>query len=337
MPQHKVEKTRFAVLGCGNIAKNHFKGIDDTEEAELVAICDVDGVKLKPYAEQYDVPVYKDYREMLKQENIDVVNICTPSGMHPSQTMLAAEAGKHVLVEKPMAIHLKDIDLMIEACRQNGVLLATVFPRRMAPAAQFAKQLIEDGRLGQLSLCSAYIKFYRTQEYYDSAGWRGTWAMDGGGVLMNQGIHTVDLLQWLVGPVQSLHGQARTVLRNIEVEDAAIASLTFKSGAMGVIEGTTTAFNQPTHRIIIHGDKGTLILTEDEITTLDIVGEEIEIPEFPPFRVIPDGHRIQIRDMALAVRDGRQPIVTGDDGRHSLEIILGTYQSSKTGAKIVLS
>ncbi|MBU7315475.1 Gfo/Idh/MocA family protein [Paenibacillus oleatilyticus] len=328
-------KVRFAVVGCGGISSSHFTGIERAPEAELVAVCDVDAGRAEQYGAKYGVKAYTDYGMLLADPDVDVVCLCTPSGMHAGQTIQAAEAGKHIVCEKPMAIRLSDAERMIEACDVIGVKLATIFPRRMSPASQFVKKLLDDGKLGRLSLCSGYVKFYRDQAYYDSAGWRGTWAMDGGGAMMNQGIHTIDLLQWLAGPVDSLHGYARNVLRDIEVEDTAVASLQFKSGALGSIEATTTAYNQPDHRIVLHGDKGTIVLTGDEITTLDVIGERVDIPRFEPFAVIPDGHAAQIRDMALAVLHDREPIVTGHDGKHSLEIILGTYESYRSRREIL--
>ncbi|MFB0843281.1 Gfo/Idh/MocA family protein [Paenibacillus oleatilyticus] len=329
-------KVRFAVVGCGGISSSHFTGIERAPEAELAAVCDVDAGRAEQYGAKYGVKAYTDYGQLLTDPDVDVVCLCTPSGMHAGQTIQAAEAGKHVVCEKPMAIRLSDAERMIEACDVIGVKLATIFPRRMSPASQFVKKLLDDGKLGRLSLCSGYVKFYRDQAYYDSAGWRGTWAMDGGGAMMNQGIHTIDLLQWLAGPVDSLHGYARNVLRDIEVEDTAVASLQFKSGALGSIEATTTAYNQPDHRIVLHGDKGTIVLTGDEITTLDVIGERVDIPQFEPFAVIPDGHAAQIRDMALAVLHDREPVVTGLDGKHSLEIILSTYESYRSRREILL-
>ncbi|MEF3304943.1 Gfo/Idh/MocA family protein [Paenibacillus sp. GYB003] len=328
-------KVRFAVVGCGGISSSHFIGIERAPEAELAAVCDVNAMRAEEYGAKYGVKAYSDYGKLLAAPDIDVVCLCTPSGMHADQTIQAAEAGKHIVCEKPMAIQLHDAERMVEACETLGVKLATIFPRRMSPASRFVKQLLDDGRLGRLSLCSGYVKFYRDQAYYDSAGWRGTWAMDGGGAMMNQGIHTIDLLQWLAGPVESLHGYAANVLRSIEVEDTAVVSLQFKSGALGSIEATTTAYKQPDHRIVLHGDKGTIVLTGDEITTLYVIGEKIEIPAFEPFSVVPDGHAAQIRDMAQAVLHDRQPVITGRDGKHSLEIILGTYESQRSHREIL--
>ncbi|MFB9750121.1 Gfo/Idh/MocA family protein [Paenibacillus hodogayensis] len=328
-------KIRFAVVGCGGISFSHFIGIERALEAELAAVCDADGKRAEEYGAKYGVTAYTDYERLLADPDIDVVCLCTPSGLHAEQTIRAAEAGKHVVSEKPLAIRLEDADRMIEACDMFGVKLATIFPRRMSPSTRFVKQLLADGRLGKLSLCSGYVKFYRDQAYYDSAGWRGTWAVDGGGAMMNQGIHTVDLLQWFAGPVRSLHGYAVNVLRDIEVEDTAVVSMQFQSGALGSIEATTTAYRQPDHRIVLHGDKGTVELTGDAITALDLVGDTLAIPEFEPFAVVPDGHAAQLRDMALAVLHDRQPAVTGRDGKHSLEIILGTYESQRSHREIL--
>lgn len=331
----KEPQVAFAVVGCGGISSSHFIGLERTPEAKLVAVCDADQERAEEYGAKYGVTAYTDYGQLLANPDIDVVCLCTPSGMHAEQTILAAEAGKHIVCEKPMAIQLHDVERVIEACDVFGVKLATIFPRRMSPTSRFVKQLIEDGRLGKLSLCSGYVKFYRDQAYYDSAGWRGTWAMDGGGAMMNQGIHTIDLLQWLAGPVVSLHGYSSNVLRDIEVEDTAVVSLRFESGALGSIEATTTAYKQPDHQISLHGDKGTLVLTGDAITTLELVGEKSEIPVFEPFRVVPDGHAAQLRDMALAVLHNRRPVVTGRDGKHSLEIILATYESMRSHREIL--
>lgn len=328
------KKTRFAIVGCGAISSAHFTGVERAEEAELTAICDADPIRAEQFAQRYRVRKYTDYAKLLEDPDIDVVCLATPSGMHPEQTIMAAQAGKHIVCEKPIAIRLEHVEQMIAACAEAGVQLATVFPRRVSPAAVFVKRLLDEGKLGRLSLCSGYVKFYRSQAYYDSAGWRGTWAMDGGGAMMNQGIHTIDLLQWLAGPVRSLVGYARPVLRQIEVEDTAVISLQFRSGALGSIEATTTAHRQPDHRILIHGDRGTVELTGDEVTTLAIDGEQPELPLFAPFQVVPDGHAVLIRDMAQAIRDGRRPMITGEDGRHALEIILGTYESHRSGLPV---
>ncbi|ULL17031.1 gfo/Idh/MocA family oxidoreductase [Paenibacillus sp. H1-7] len=328
--------TKFAILGCGVIAEVHANAIHAVEEAELVAVCESDEGKGRAFADKHGGRLYLKFEDMLQNDEIEVVCICTPSGYHAEQTIRAARAGKHVVVEKPMAILIEDAHRMIQECRQQGVLLATIFPRRMSPAAQYVKQFIADGRLGKLSLCDAYVKIYRSQQYYDSAGWRGTWHIDGGGSMMNQGIHTVDLLQWLVGPVESVYGRASTQLRQIEVEDTAVSLLRFRNGAMGVMEITTTVYPDLGQRLEIHGERGTIVYKEDDIELLKVNGEAVELPSFEPFQVIPDGHRIQLRDMALAVQEQRAPVVPGEEGIHALEIILGTYASSKLQREVEL-
>lgn len=334
---HK-KQVRYALIGCGAISPVHFEGIEKTEDATLVAVCDIDPEVGDEAAQKYGVPVFYSIEELLAQDEVefDAISICTPSSFHPEQTILAAEAGKHVFVEKPMAIHLKDVEPMIRACQENNVLLSTVFPRRMSPEAQYLREVIQQGKLGKLSLCSAYAKIYRSQEYYDSAGWRGTWEFDGGGAMMNQGIHTVDQLQWMVGPVKSLYGNAKAVLRDIEVEDTVTSMLEFENGALGVLEITTTAVINEQQRLEIHGEKGSAIFVGDHIKKLIIEGEEVEIPEFESFNVIPDGHRMQIEDFTKAILENRKPMIPGEEGLHSLEIILGTYESAELQTKIDL-
>lgn len=333
----KETKVRFGIVGCGIIADVHARAIQNHDHAELAAVYDHDREKAVRFCVKYPAEVCGSYDELLSRKDVDVICICTPSGLHAEQTKMVAKAGKHVFAEKPLAIKLEDVDDMILTCREQGVILSTVFPRRMSPQARYARRLIREGRLGRLSLCSAYVKIYRSQEYYNSAGWRGTWAMDGGGAMMNQGIHTVDLLQWLVGPVASLCGRTRAVLRDIEVEDTALAMLQFESGAMGMLEITTTAYNGKGQRLEIHGEKGTLVMEEDTIVALDIENETVELPDFETFQVIPDGHQKQISDMVRAVQGQEVELITGEDARHSLEIILGTYSSSKSGKEIVFS
>lgn len=330
------EPVRFAIVGCGVIADIHAQGISRLDEAVLTAVCDVDEEKGKEFALKYGAKYYADYKELLADSDIEVVNICTPSGMHPQHAMLAAYAGKHIICEKPLAIKLEDLLHMIQVCKEQDVKLATVFPRRMAPAAQYVKRILEEGRLGRLTLCDAYVKIYRSQQYYDSAGWRGTWDMDGGGAMMNQGIHIVDLLQWFAGPVKSIYGKASALQRNIEVEDTAVSLLTYEGGGLGVMVMTTTSNPELGQRVELHGERGTLVYEDDEIKQLLIDGKAVAVPAFEPFIVLPDGHRIQIRDMAYAVREDREPVVTGEDGIHALQMILGTYESSRLNKEIHL-
>jgi len=328
---------RFAIVGCGVIADIHAQGIVANDETELVAVCDHQTERGQAFAERYGARFYASYEEMLADPAIDVVSICTPSGLHPQQTIAAARAGKHVLCEKPIGIDRDSVAEMIDVCREQGVLLSTVFPRRVSPAAQYLRQQIAAGALGRITLVEANMKIYRSQGYYDSAGWRGTWAMDGGGAMMNQGIHWIDLLQWLVGGVSSVYGRAAALQRDIEVEDTAVAVLGLRSGGMGTIVMTTTGSPEQPQRIEIQGEHGSAILTEDTITRLHIRGEDVQVPAFEPFQVLPDGHRLLIRDMALAVLEQRSPGITGEDGVQALELIWATYESSRTGRTIEIA
>lgn len=330
------ETVKFAIVGCGVIADIHAQGIANTKEASLLAVCDHQVERGQQFAERYGACFYESYEEMLDNRDIQVVNICTPSGLHPQQTIAAAQAGKHVLCEKPIGIDMDSVQQMIAVCREQGVKLSTVFPRRVAPAAQYLKQIIQSGGLGNITLADAVMKIHRSQHYYDSAGWRGTWEMDGGGAMMNQGIHLIDLMQWLVGGVASVYGHAGALQRSIEVEDTAVSLLRLNSGGIGMLEMTTTALPEQEQRIEIHGDKGTAVLTEDTISLLHIDGKDVELPQFAPFKVLPDGHRLQIQDMASSVLEQREPSITGEDGVHALEIILATYQSSRTGQAVQL-
>jgi predicted dehydrogenase len=213
-----MKKLGFGIIGSGNIGPFHAEAISHIEEAELKAVSDVVEERAKELAEKYRVDFYADYNKLLEREDIAVVNICTPSGMHEEIALTSANAGKHLIVEKPLEITLEKCDRIIKSCEENKVKLCVIFPSRFGKATTKLKESIGKGRFGKLVLGDAYIKWYRSQEYYDSGGWRGTWKIDGGGALMNQSIHTVDLLQWMMGSVESVFAYSETLLRNIEVE-----------------------------------------------------------------------------------------------------------------------
>jgi len=331
-----IDTVKFAIIGCGGIAAAHADCIEELEETELLAVFDINEEKGRAFADKYGAVYYSSYEELLANPRIEVVNICTPSGLHPNQTIMAAQAGKHIICEKPIATQLHDAWRMIAACHEHGVKLSTVFPRRLAPAAQYLKQFIADGCLGKLMLCDVTMKIHRNSQYFASSG-KGTWAMDGGGALMIQGIHMIDLLQWFVGKVASVYGKTENKRHQIEVEDTATALLSFENGTTGLLEMSIAVDPSQEQRIEIHGEKGTAIYTEDHITLLHVDGEIAEMPSFEPFQAVPDGHRGQIQDMALAIREGRSPAVTGEDSVHALEIILGIYQSSRLKQEIRLA
>src|SRR5580693_5858289 len=234
----------FGIIGCGMIAEYHTRAIHEIPEARVVAAfsrSETNGAKIANLAG--GCRVYDDLDQMLAHPGLDVVCVCTPSGAHLEPSVKAAKAGKHVVVEKPLEITLPRCDAIISACDQAGVRLCTIFPSRFADANRTLKRAIDSGRFGRLTLGDTYVKWWRTQQYYDSGGWRGTWQLDGGGALMNQAIHNVDLLTWLMGDVVSVTALTATLAHErIEVEDTAVASLRFQNGALGVIEAATSAY-----------------------------------------------------------------------------------------------
>ena len=233
----------FGIVGCGMISEFHARAIADARGARLVACLDRAPEAATRFAKKHAINSYSDLKGFLADPALDIVTICTPSGLHMEPAVAAANAGKHVIVEKPLEITLKRCDKIITACAKNNVVLSTIFPSRFHASSLALKQAIDKGRFGQLTLGDAYVKWFRTQEYYDSGQWRGTWALDGGGALMNQAIHSVDLLTWLMGPVVEVSAATATLAHDrIEVEDVATASLRFENGALGVIEATTAAF-----------------------------------------------------------------------------------------------
>jgi UDP-N-acetyl-2-amino-2-deoxyglucuronate dehydrogenase len=341
----------FAIVGCGNIAPFHADALDKIPNAKLVAICDKMAYNTEHLTQKFNATPYTDYAEMLKQDDIDVVNICLPSSLHEPFAIQAAEAGKHIIVEKPLDITLEKCDAIIAACESNNVKLAVIFPSRFKESAIVVKQAIEAGRFGKITLADAHVKWYRDQEYYDAGGWRGTWKYDGGGALMNQSIHYIDLLQSFMGPIESVYAHCETLARDIEVEDTAVATLKFKNGALGVIEGATSIYPGLDVRIGIHGTDGSAVLDGE---TLDVWEFKDANPEDiilkaklqktgssgakdPTAFMDSKGHQLQFEDMIEAIQLGRDPEVSGYEGRKSVEIISAIYQSSKEGKPILIS
>lgn len=343
------KKVGFGIVGCGVIAPWHLKGIARTEEAQLVAVCDEVEEKARKMGEEEKVEWYTDYQKMLEMPDLNVVCLCTPSSLHSQGAVAAAQAGKHILTEKPIAISLSDADRMIEAAHKAGVKLGVIFQRRSQNIFLKVKRALEEGELGKIVLGDAYMKYYRSQQYYDSGAWRGTWEFDGGGALMNQGIHIIDLLQWYMGPVDTIYGYAETLARKIKVEDTSVAVLKFKSGALGVIEGTTSVYPETIpHRLELHGDRGSIMIEGEGIRRWEVRGEEGKVLSklekieeagkaiTSPTDIGMEGHIKQIGDMVEAIKEDKEPLVNGEEGRKSLQIILAIYQSAKTGKPVKL-
>jgi predicted dehydrogenase len=282
---------------------------------------------------------------------IDAVSICTPSGLHAEMAIAAAEAGVHILCEKPMAITIPQIDAMMEAVEAAGVKLEVIFQRRTYEITQRVRQAVQDGVLGEMTLGDAYLKYYRSPAYYASADWRATWELDGGGALMNQGVHGIDVLLWVMGPVKSVFAKAEAKVRDIVVEDTCVATLVFESGAFGVLEGTTSSNPGEPTTFHFHGDCGTIILNDKGIQKWAVSSDRGELAENDPEQCVTRaslsatsdpkaigraGHRIQIDDLCQAIAEDREPMITGASARHAVELILAIYESAQTGREVVL-
>lgn len=338
-----MKKIGFGIIGCGAISHMHAGAVREIEKAELIACTDVNEKSLNSFSEQYGITPYDDYKKMLADDRVDAVCICTPSGLHKKFCIDAADAGKHIVVEKPMALTTEDCDEIIEACEKNCVKLEVISQNRFKEAFRFVKSLVEEGKLGKVVSADIYMKYYRSPEYYGASNWKGTWAMDGGGALMNQGIHGVDILLYIMGDVKSVFGYARTLARDIEVEDTASAVVEFKNGALGVIQGTTSVTPGYPRKMEINGTKGSVTLVEGDITAWDIEG--IEKPEFEetmghshndPMAFKIEGHVLQITDLIESMEGDKEPYVTHREGRRPVELITAIYESSRTGKRIDL-
>ncbi|MFM8252375.1 MAG: Gfo/Idh/MocA family protein [Planctomycetota bacterium] len=342
----------FGIIGCGMIAKFHSKAIADIRGAKVVGCYSRTGEKAERLAAEVGCQAYADLPAMLANPDIHIVTVCTPSGAHLEPAVAAAKAGKHVIVEKPLEISLSRCDAIIKACRDHQVTLATIFPSRFHESALLLKQAVDAGRFGRLTIGDAYVKWYRTQQYYDSGAWRGTWKLDGGGALMNQAIHSVDLLTWLMGPVTEVTARVATLAHErIEVEDVAMATLKFANGALGVIEATTAAYPGALKRIEIHGSEGSAVLEEESIRQWSFAKvtkrDEALLERMrdktktgggaaDPAAIGHHGHMLLFKDVLDAIKKGRAPRIDGAEGRRSVEIIQAIYKAAETGKTVTL-
>lgn len=338
-----MEKVRFGIIGCGMIADFHYRAIGEIEGAEVTGCVDAYAPSAERFASAHNLKKYDTLEEMLADPDIDAVTICTPSGLHTQQAIDAMQAGKHIVCEKPMSLTLADADRLIAVANESGVKVCIISQFRYAPAVQAVKKAIDAGALGNIVSGSLQMKYYRSDEYYASGAWRGTKAMDGGGCLMNQGIHGVDVFRYLMGPLKSLTGYARTQQRHIEVEDSAAAALEFANGAVGTLEGSTVCYPGYPRRIEICGDKGSVVLEETSVLRWDVADYDIGVPvgaaatnvgSSDPKAIDVSGHTRQIRNFVNAILHGEELISPAESGRQALEIILGVYESSETGKPV---
>jgi len=342
----------FGIVGCGVIAPFHARAIADLQNARLVAVADPTPERARKVASEFGAEDHTDVGELLARPDVDIVCVCVPSGSHAAVGMRVAAAGKHVVVEKPIEVTLEAADRLITACKSNGVELAAISQHRWDPGVRELKELVDSGRLGRLVLGDAIVKWYRTQQYYDSSAWRGTLALDGGGALMNQGVHYLDLLQWVMGPVEHVFARCRTSAHErIEVEDIAVAVLGFKGGAVGVVECATAVYPGLSERLEVTGTGGTAIVEVGELKVRELKDEKGETTPYggklasaggrdqaasSPADIAYRGHREQLADMIQAIESGRRPFIDGAEARKALEIIVAVYESARTGRDVAL-
>jgi len=356
---------KFALVGCGSIAPTHVRALGQlSDRAELIYCVDIVPARATALAAKFGIQA-KTYGEVLADPTVHAVIVCTPSGLHAEVGVPALLAGKHVLVEKPMDVSLEACDLLLDAQRASGRKLGVVFQNRFDDAAQLVRNSLLEGDLGQLILADCRIPWFRTQAYYDSGDWRGTWSLDGGGCLMNQGIHTIDLMRWSCGPVRSVYAQARTAAhRRIEVEDLICATLVFENDSLGTVVAATSLYPGFPARLALHGTTGSAVLEGGKLATLAVVGRgvirgespsahalqlaiggtqtaTIAVEEAPtryadPADVWGEGHRRLLLDFIEAIEKGRQPLVDGVEGRNAVALVRAIYQAAATGDVIDL-
>ena len=332
-------KIGWGIIGCGNISGTHRNALEASEAAELVACCDIIEDKGKAFAEEANCKYYQRVEDILADDDIQAVSLCVPSGMHSEMAIMAAQAGKHILSEKPLDITLKKIDDMIAAAAAANVKLAGVFQRRTYESTRKIREAVKSGKLGKLVIGDCYQKYFRSHEYYASGDWRATWDLDGGGALMNQGVHGIDLIMHIMGPVKRVSAICRTLVRNIPVEDTAVAIVEYENGAVGVIEGTTSVTPGEGCKVEISGDNGTVGLMNDTITTWKIDGEEeegegdaeAEGTASDPLALAATGHVAHVNDLCDAIVNDHEPAIPGSEARRAVELIKAIYKSSREG------
>lgn len=343
----------FGIIGAGLISHIHAQAIEALPGAALIGVYNIHKEKADTFAAKYSCKSYNTLEEMLANSDIDIVCICTPSGLHLEPALKSIQAGKHCLIEKPLEVTLEKCDTIIEAAQKAGVKTGVIFPSRFYEASAQMKKAVDEKRFGSLVLGDAYVKWYRSPEYYKSASWRGTWALDGGGALMNQGIHSVDLLQWYMGPVDSVQAFTGNIQhKGIEVEDSVVAVLKFANGALGNIEATTAVYPGELKQIEILGTEGTAVLREASLIRWEFLHKKIEDQQIidsmltnkiqhggaaNPADLSIVGHQRQIEDMMHALESGGDPLIDAIEGRKSVEIVLAIYESARTERVIRLN
>lgn len=342
-----MARLQFALVGCGRIAKRHSEllGNNQITHARLAAVCDVVASKAEAIGKQFGVPFYTDMHDMMRREAVDVVVVLTESGLHAEHVVALARHGKHIVVEKPMALTLPDADRMIAACDAARIRLFVVKQNRFNVPVVKLREALEAGRFGKLVMGTVRVRWCRTQQYYDQDSWRGTWALDGG-VLTNQASHHIDMLEWMMGDVESVFAMSRTALVNVETEDTAVVAVRFANGALGVIEATTAARPKDLEgSISVLGEGGTVVIggfAVNEMITWNFGtaepgdGEVLEKYSVNPPSVYGFGHQAYYDHVVSCIMSNSAQLVDGLAGRRSLELISAIYESIETGKEVQL-
>lgn len=335
---------KFGILGCGLISQIHAEAIKEIDGAVVYGAFDSNENAKKDFCEKYSIKAFESAEELILCKDIDAVCICLPSGLHYSYALKCIAYKKHVVIEKPMALTSAQAQDIVQTAKKQGVYVSVISQLRYSNAVREVKRIIDSGKLGTITLGNAIMKYWRDEEYYKASKWHGTWEMDGGGALMNQGIHGVDLLQYLLGGVVSVCAHAKTLVHDIETEDTLTAILEYENGAIGTIQATTSVYPGYSRRIEIHGSKGSMVLCEDKIEISDVEGEEhICCKENSVYSAAsrPDGincvlHAKQFSDFIESVSNGKKPFIDAVEGKKSVDIICAIYKSAKTGEKVYL-
>lgn len=333
-----MSTVRFGILGCGVIADWHAKAILMSNGGSLVGAADVNYESAKNFAEKYEIKAFASPEEMLNSNEIDAVCICTPSGFHASCAIKTIEAGKHLLIEKPLAIKNEDCERIIKMAKEKGICAGVVSQLRFSSSVREVKKLIVEGKLGKIITADLLMKYYRSQEYYDSSSWRGRWELDGGS-LMNQGIHGLDILLFLMGDVKRVFGTVNTLAHDMEAEDTATATIEFTNGSLAVVQSSTAVYNGYPRMLTISGTKGTVTLEDDAIIRCDLEDKNYTVKSKTeingnfgfndPKAISNDGHAMQIQDFIDALKNGTQPFIPLAEGYKSVRTINAIYSSSK--------
>lgn len=337
----------IGIIGGGNISETHTRAAQGIEGVEISAVFGKNHEKVRHLAQLCGSTAYEDFAAFLTHKPMDLVIIGSPSGVHSEQGIAAAQRGLHVLVEKPLDVTTERIDALISECHRAGVKLGVCYQDRVAPGIQKLKELIDANRLGRPILISARLKWYRPPEYYRDSRWRGVQTLSGGGALMNQGTHTVDLLLWLMGAVTQVSAKAITALHEVEVEDTLVSTLEFANGAVGTLEAGTSIYPGYNRRVELTGTEGTIILEHDRIIAadlrtpdpnlVDVAAGDSNASATSPVVSDVGGHRRLLEDFLRAIENNRSPVCDGREGRRSVELVQAIYESSRTRRPVTLA